>query len=146
MKKRNEYIDVIKGIAIVLVIIGHCIQYGSGNQFLSGGLFFEDNFFKIIYSFHMPLFMLVSGYLFYYSVEKHSVSYNIKTRITTLLIPIVSWGILLFVIELIMGGYYSEINLFKELFSTIIDNLWFLWAIFYLSFIVILIKNFLRII
>ncbi len=51
VKKRIEYIDIAKGIAIILVIIGHTIPDGS----------FVKNY---IYGFHMPLFFFVSGYFF----------------------------------------------------------------------------------
>lgn len=61
---RSEYLDFVKGTAIILVELGHCVQWGSGAAFLSSGLFFEDGLFRFIYSFHMPLFMLVSGYVF----------------------------------------------------------------------------------
>lgn len=70
MKKRVREIDLIKGIAIFLVVFGHSIQYGSGSYFLKSGLFFQNNVFKVIYSFHMPLFMLVSGFLFYSSKDR----------------------------------------------------------------------------
>lgn len=60
-------LDIIKGIAIILVVMGHCIQYGSGNDYYTSALFFEENIFKFIYSFHMPLFMLISGYVFGFS-------------------------------------------------------------------------------
>ena len=63
---RNLYIDLIKGIAIITVIIGHLIQYTSVGNFN----FYENYIYKFIYSFHMPLFMLISGYLFYFSLIK----------------------------------------------------------------------------
>ena len=68
-KTRNVYIDIVKAVAIILVVFGHCIQYGSGSEFLSSTAFFENKVFIFIYSFHMPLFMLVSGYLFAYSLK-----------------------------------------------------------------------------
>ena len=33
-KKKNAFIDYLKGIAILLVLVGHCVQYGSGASFL----------------------------------------------------------------------------------------------------------------
>ena len=53
-KKRMSYIDVAKGIGILLVILGHCLAYGCQNQL-----------FRCIYSFHMPLFFFLSGYVFH---------------------------------------------------------------------------------
>lgn len=65
MKTRSNYLDILKGYAIILVVFGHCIQYGSGLQAMSNGLYFDNKVFQMIYSFHMPLLMLISGYLFY---------------------------------------------------------------------------------
>lgn len=49
----NSSINIFKGVLILLVIIGHI---------LIGPL--NDNFIRfIIYSFHMPLFFFISGYL-----------------------------------------------------------------------------------
>ena len=44
-KKRLEYIDIARGIGIVLVVLGHCLSQ------LDGSLR------TFIYSFHMPLFL-----------------------------------------------------------------------------------------
>jgi len=81
--KRNNTIDIIKAVAIILVCIGHSIQFGSGFNILSEEIFFDNICFKIIYSFHMPLFMLISGYLFYFSVNTiHSFYYFLFILIT----------------------------------------------------------------
>ena len=48
-KKRLEYIDIARGIGIVLVVLGHCLSQ------LDGSLR------TFIYSFHMPLFFTLAG-------------------------------------------------------------------------------------
>lgn len=53
MAKRIEYIDIARGIGIVLVVMGH-------NDFAAVSPFL----YKVIYSFHMPLFFFLSGYFF----------------------------------------------------------------------------------
>lgn len=55
MRLRN--IDLLKGILILLVIIGHILQ----------GTFSENIWRYIIYTFHMPLFIGISGYLLNYT-------------------------------------------------------------------------------
>lgn len=52
MSQRNETIDIMKGIAIIAVIIGHMsiIPYMP--------------YRNIIFSFHMPLFFILAGYLY----------------------------------------------------------------------------------
>ena len=55
---RSLFIDALKGIAIFLVVIGHVIvaMYGEDQA--------EQNIiFRICYSFHMPLFVAISGFL-----------------------------------------------------------------------------------
>lgn len=51
MKSRNKIIDIIKAFGIILVLIGHACVYDSYLR-------------KFVYIFHLPLFFLVSGYLY----------------------------------------------------------------------------------
>jgi fucose 4-O-acetylase-like acetyltransferase len=51
MNKRIEYIDIARGIGILLVVLGHN-DFGYISRFV----------YKVIYSFHMPLFFFLSGY------------------------------------------------------------------------------------
>ncbi len=60
IQRRVEEFDVAKGIGILLVVIGHNIPQGSLHEF--------------IYSFHMALFLVVSGL-----VIKHESLMNLKT-------------------------------------------------------------------
>ena len=83
VKKRLLYFDNLKGFAILLVVLGHCIQQcdTEGNyQFLC----------RLIYAFHMPLFMAVSGYF----GVKLNVDYlpEIRKRFVRLMIPYFVWG------------------------------------------------------
>lgn len=58
MNKRLYYIDNLRGLLIILVVLGHCIQ--------NLDLDFDHNIvFRYIYSFHMPLFMFISGFVSY---------------------------------------------------------------------------------
>ena len=55
MNQRSSEFDILKGIGILLVIIGHVC-----NHLMIGGGWANWN--RIICSFHMPLFFFVSGY------------------------------------------------------------------------------------
>ena len=70
-KKRNDYVDYLKGICILFVLLGHCFEYGNGVAFLSNGLYWDNPLMKTIYTFHMPLFIAINGYLFYTSFVKY---------------------------------------------------------------------------
>ncbi len=54
--ERNTRLDGIKILLIFLVVLGHCIEPSRYSNPVSGGLY------SIIYSFHMPLFIFLSGY------------------------------------------------------------------------------------
>ena len=92
MTKRNSLIDILKGIAMLLVIIGHSIQYANGKEYFDNELFYDNWFFKIIYTFHMPLFMLISGYLMGFS--RKSFLQGLQNKIKTIVIPTVTFSIL----------------------------------------------------
>ena len=60
--KRIAYIDALKGFAILCVVLGHIASGSLWDPFTQTTYFFLYN---IIYSFHMPLFILLSGETFY---------------------------------------------------------------------------------
>lgn len=88
---RNNYLDFLRGIAILLVVVGHCIQFGSGSAYLKSGLYFANPLFKFIYSFHMPLFMLISGYLGWFSISKKTHKDFVIDKCKGILIPLIAW-------------------------------------------------------
>ena len=65
-KRESMYLNIVKGIAILLMLWGHAIQ----NFIKDDWVTFQNHVFQFIYSFHMPLFMLLSGYLFFFSYQK----------------------------------------------------------------------------
>lgn len=88
MGKRLEYIDNLKGLAILMVVIGHVIQF----------LYSPDNFdsnivFRVIYSFHMPLFFILSGFVTTFAMEPETnIGIKIRKRFVQLIIPFIFWG------------------------------------------------------
>jgi fucose 4-O-acetylase-like acetyltransferase len=87
---RNEEIDVVKGIAMFLVVWGHCIQ--CIYHFSTSDEIFSDPIERFILTFHMPLFALISGYLFCKSIQKSSLDSVMTRRVIYLGIPCVVWS------------------------------------------------------
>ena len=54
--KRDETVDILKGFAIFCVVLGHLKPISQITNF--------------IYSFHMPLFIFLSGITFWFSFER----------------------------------------------------------------------------
>ena len=53
-RQRIAWIHIAKGIAIILVVIGHCIPDATSNTGISVSAYRWLH--SVIYSFHMPLF------------------------------------------------------------------------------------------
>ena len=73
--KRKEYIDIAKGIGLLLVAWAHS----------------RGPYYYKIYLFHMPFFVLISGYL--HKSETNTLLF-IKKRLISLYVPFVFWNIL----------------------------------------------------
>ncbi len=138
IEKRNVSIDIIKAFTILLVIIGHSIQYGCGTEYLESNAFFQNFLFRYIYSFHMPLFAMISGYLFYYTISKRNFKKVIINRLQRLLIPIMSWQVILCIWTAVMNFVkFGELNFLSTILSykDVIHNMWFLWSMLGLSLV-----------
>ena len=73
--EREKSIDILKGIGIILVIVGHIQEY------------IPKNFLIYLYSFHMPLFFYISGYLYKERYENLNTKDYIKKRAKQLVYP-----------------------------------------------------------
>ncbi|QJA09388.1 acyltransferase [Romboutsia sp. CE17] len=134
--KRNEKIDFLKGLAIFLVVWGHSIQYSMNKE----SDYFLNSTFKVIYSFHMPLFMIISGYLFQKSINKDNFKELIYKKIKSLIVPAISWYTLYSLIKIIAKVVLNKSNIIVDMynyFKGIPYQFWFLFILFYLSIIAI---------
>ena len=126
--KRIEWIDIAKGITIFLVIIGHVSNNTTINYF--------------IYSFHMPLFFIISGFLY-----KKKENYT-KRKFKSILIPYFIFSILSFMYWFIIERNFREQNIsafkaFINIFLAFAENngyifnvvLWFLPCLFFTEII-----------
>ena len=129
-KTRIKAFDFLKLFAIFLVIWGHAIQY-----FLSSD-YSNELVYRIIYSFHMPLFMMISGY---FSVSSMSLSIGqfLKKKIVQLLLPVISWGLVLWIWQLVYDCIQTKVfaTHFDCLLQIFICDFWFLKSCFICYFL-----------
>ena len=123
---RIKSIDFLKGIAIILVVWGHAIQHLCSNPG-------DDAVFNLIYSFHVPLFMFLSGFVSYKLSNNLS---DIKKRAYQLLTPFFFFPI---VKGLSLDGQFS-VSQWVENIQTPDSGLWFLYILFYISSFFILVN------
>ena len=78
--QRLHHFDVIKGIAILIVVMGHVMIFGIHK--------IDSAFiFKLTEKLHMPLFFFISGYFTYKLVDGKIILPNIISRFKQLIIP-----------------------------------------------------------
>ena len=119
---RNSSIDAIKGVAIVLVMIGHVFVHNH----------MEDPYiYDFIKAVQMPLFMIISGYL---CGQGRKIS-DLKTygkvlgkRAIAYLMPFFSW--------LTLMHWNNLAEAYKRIFFELDFGLWFLAVLFILTFMV----------
>lgn len=139
MEKKSNIFDIVRGGGICFVILGHIIQY-----IISPADFDDNIFFRLIYSFHMPLFMFISGALVY-NPERSLDAQWVYKKFRTLAVPFLVWIPLIYII----GKMYSSMS-FMEYLVCVIKSpdyaRWFLWVLFLLHmlmFVLVYLKGFL---
>lgn len=120
--------DIARGIAILLVVFAHCIQCGNGAEYYENLNFFDNIIYKSIYSFHMPLLMMVSGFLLAKNINKKTVLQIISGRVTNILLPIIAWNLIVQLPHIISNNLFDWLITFCK--STI-TSFWFLWAVLF---------------
>lgn len=133
-------LDIAKAICIILVVIGHYIPNDSPNWYIM--------IHNVIYTFHMPLFMFASGYI--YIVTKKEISYGafIKKKLKRLMVPYFTTSIIIISIKLLTQGNLNVENPVTSLSYIKMFYvpeagffLWFIWALWWIFVIIPLIKT-----
>lgn len=122
--QRLQSIDILKLFAMFLVLWGHCVQFMLTSHYL------DEPAYIYIYSFHMPLFFMISG-LFVHSSLPMAADFGkqLLTRARQLLLPCLAWGVLMSLGNLVqpmINGTTSE----HSLWYTLMWNFWFLKSLF----------------
>ena len=102
---RRLFIDISKTIGLFLMVLGH------------GGLFGSQNIEQVIYSFHMPLFFILSGLFFRPG--------KLKRTVRSTLIPYLSLNALMLIWSMLLALFRHEsiLILFKRSVPAIIMGL-----------------------
>ena len=126
--QRNMALDCYKGVLIILVVLGHTLEYSVSD--------WDCNIFQnLIWAVQMPGFMWVSGYFSFREVKNSKKLMDEYSKgAERYLLPFLTWFVLISV--LLLDGY--ERNIIKglhELAWRVDKGLWFIWSVFVLSLI-----------
>lgn len=125
--QRNEALDNVKGIAILLVMIGHCIVLNGLNQT-------DPYIYDGIKSVQMPLFMFVSGIL---AAGGSGLTFKkLVSRARSYLIPFFVWFLIAYLWAYIPAKSLSLGSFGQELKMLLFEpdrGLWFLLTLFVIT-------------
>lgn len=111
--KQIEWINILKGFAIFLIVFGHSIGYSKGLTGLS----------RYLSSFYVPLFFFISGYLFQENREEKLIPF-MKRKAKRILIPYFVFAILsLIPYYLFAGDIQTSLGTEETISNNIVSSL-----------------------
>ncbi|MCM1164145.1 MAG: acyltransferase [Muribaculaceae bacterium] len=132
---RYETVDVARGIAIVLVVIGHFNMDG-----MPSGLEAVKDF---IYLFHMPLFMMMSGFLLAATWRDEPYGKFLSRKFKRLMVPYFVTSLILFGIKIAFARVMpldhpvNVSDFVAILYEPVAGGfLWFVWALWWMMVII----------
>lgn len=137
---RDSSFDIMKGIAILLVVLGHSVpDQASASGIASYSLYLMRT---IIYSFHMPVFFFVAGYFMHIPLKEGFQKF-IKDKSIRLMVPYFTIGLLYFPFKLLLSKFANQQIHPQDIWKIFIGinpdgELWFLYCLFFISILIAL--------
>lgn len=124
--------------------MGHSIPDASTFQSISNPNFAFLH--KIIYSFHMPLFFFISGFLAKQILDSSQKFAVIRKKISRLLVPYFFIGICYLPLKILLSQFANKAYELSDFWKILIGinpdgELWFLYALFFVSAVAIIFGN-----
>lgn len=151
MKKYNYNMNLLRGIAMILVVIGHAIfaDFVLMKNIPNTDVYID--IYSFIYKFHMPLFFFISGFFAKKCFElktKKEYFDLLKNKTLKLLIPYLTFSVIALVIKILLESYtYRSMelnsviyNIFFNPWENPLKLLWFIYTL-YIIFLVMPIFN-----
>lgn len=139
-----QNVSQTKGLLIILVVFGHCFPLISRQDIT------VNTIWTFIYNFHMPLFFMISGMLYYNSYLHKGIKIRsfLKGKFNGLMVPYLTVSVfsylLIFILShisifknlLIRAGYDTDFLLLDVVYSILTNvnhvdqHLWFVYSLF----------------
>lgn len=138
MKSRHNHIDTLRGIAVILMVMGHVIGFNEQQGMSQPRGSFLYTVFFFFHPLRMPLFTAISGFIYGLKpASQQTFGSAIERKIHRLLIPMISIGMVQIVFNYYVLGYGS-LGQITTLFYKSYEHLWFLQAMMLIFLVMIL--------
>lgn len=136
VKVREKWVDDVKVIACILVVLGHFFQSMTKANILSENDLYEW-FNTTIYYFHVPLFFICSGYLYQKYSKVNSVGSwyrNVAKKVLALGVPYATFTTATWVLKKVFSSSVNDQigGLGETLFLHPTAPYWYLYALFFI--------------
>lgn len=139
-EKHNRFgwIDVAKGIAIILVVYRHVFEGISRAKLGAESFPMLEDANIMFFSFRMPLFFMISGIFVSSSLAKRGIKWFVLNKTGTILYPFLVWGCLQITLQLLLSRYTNSDRSWISYIDLLIrprriDQFWYLYALFNVS-------------
>ena len=137
MKERIKFIDISRAFAMMFIVLGHTLVHSEHCGLI----------FKLLYSFHVIMFFIISGYTFKIKENDQFIKYGLN-KFVRIMVPYFIWALLFLIPYMLFGqnvgdniGISSSFDLKTQLLNVLYGNgnlsalkqnssLWFLPALF----------------
>lgn len=147
VSQRMPWVDAAKGFGIFLVVIGHSLRGVDAAGLIDPVVFSTID--QRIYSFHMPLFFMISGLFFLPQLKKQSTHDFLWSRCFRLIYPLVLWTYIFAGLKLtadFLAGRPVDLAHLLILPFPGQWHFWFLWALFLVQLLLLTAKPLLAIV
>ena len=143
--QREYWLDLVKGLAIIGVVLQHSLQR-TIYYFDKGDTFFLPTANDFVTSVNMQWFFVVSGYIYFVRRDKYLANPQdfIKTRFIDLMIPYLILGPLIWLGKFTLSAYVKDqvtINDLLDMFVTPIAFMWFIYVLFFVEVLIFVINK-----
>lgn len=131
-KRKIDWLTVLQGFSMLLVVIGHVMLTNVSNDPSTP---IATKIQDVIYSFHMPLFVFISGWLFFYTCINKEKSYKdvIIAKLRRLGMPFLAFTLMATLLKLAFPSLMHRQVTTQELVDTFIlfrsnplSEMWFI--------------------
>lgn len=145
-KKYYEEINLMKGLAMFLAVVGHALPDATNGFNIAGVASFASFVFHWIYSFHMSAFFFCAGFLFIPKLPYKQIGETVGKRFKRLLIPYFFYSLTYLVAKSFLGAFAANPlvdHAFGMMFLGVSPSFgcWFLWTLFMISMIFVTMRK-----
>ncbi len=134
LTRKNTHVETLRGVAIILVVLGHMIGYTStGGMRVSDDSFLRYLYYSLEYV-RLPLFTVISGWVYANKpiVHKEGRGKFLKGKLRRLLIPMFVISTILFLFRMVIPGTNTTPDLSQLPRNLVLpyDIYWYLFSLF----------------